>query len=62
MIKAMNDKSRNRLHDREGMPSAASISDASVSKVHSGADQAKLCSLVRHPTLRDKSEDVLHLY
>ena len=55
----MNEKSRNRLHDREGMPSAASIPGASVFEVHSGADRAKLISPVREPTLRDMSEDVL---
>lgn len=53
----MNEKSRNRLHDRERMPSAASILDESVPKVHSGADRVKLSSPIRQPTLRDMSED-----
>ena len=37
----MNEKSRNRLHDREGVSPAANIPNVSVLKVHSGADRVK---------------------
>ena len=62
MIKALNEKSRNRLHDREGVSPAVSIPDASVSKVHSGADRAKDCSPVRYPRYGIRVKMYLHLY